>query len=481
MNNPSLGKPLVTSTITSAMASTFATATPTTIHPVDPAANNRAKNSFSIEHLLAKPDHRASAAAPSSSASGGTYRGLDHRLVGSFSNAIPAVPSGIVYQTMMTHSSSAAEFMDVSKSEPNVSSFDERSPSEERAGSSSPESSCNEDTMDNCSEIASEGSAGGTHDDRKKRPRTAFSAAQIKALETEFERGKYLSVAKRTALAKQLHLTETQIKIWFQNRRTKWKRKYTADVESLASHYYSQLGIGSFARPMVVGDRLWLFSQTPNGPTPVQSLLLNGPQPGSAGAASPHHHPPLGMQHPAAIRPYPGLAGSIPMNAGPNFATRPGMPSGAYIPTINAPGSGAFPYKIPSPSPQNRLVQPLGLRPLATGDLIDGAYYSAAGMPGPKFNPNDLVNGGLLATDSNSSGIADLERAFGNPSNMIESLTTSSAAESPIVAGVRAGSKKGTDSINNNECTSRDGLVAGSEQDSSSEIDCEEIEDEVML
>ena len=51
----------------------------------------------------------------------------------------------------------------------------------------------------------------GSNDDRKKRPRTAFSASQIKALETEFERGKYLSVAKRTALAKQLHLTETQV------------------------------------------------------------------------------------------------------------------------------------------------------------------------------------------------------------------------------------------------------------------------------
>lgn len=51
-----------------------------------------------------------------------------------------------------------------------------------------------------------------THsDDRKKRPRTAFSAAQIKALESEFERAKYLSVAKRTALAKQLSLTETQV------------------------------------------------------------------------------------------------------------------------------------------------------------------------------------------------------------------------------------------------------------------------------
>ncbi|XP_017484355.1 PREDICTED: ventral anterior homeobox 2, partial [Rhagoletis zephyria] len=114
------------------------------------------------------------------------------------------------------------------------------------------------------------------NDDRKKRPRTAFSASQIKALETEFERGKYLSVAKRTALAKQLHLTETQIKIWFQNRRTKWKRKYTADVETLASHYYAQLGIGGLARPMVVGDRLWLFSQNPAGPNPFQSIMLNG-------------------------------------------------------------------------------------------------------------------------------------------------------------------------------------------------------------
>lgn len=50
-------------------------------------------------------------------------------------------------------------------------------------------------------------------DDRKKRPRTAFSAAQIKALESEFERGKYLSVAKRTSLAKSLNLTETQVNL----------------------------------------------------------------------------------------------------------------------------------------------------------------------------------------------------------------------------------------------------------------------------
>ena len=51
----------------------------------------------------------------------------------------------------------------------------------------------------------------GLGDDRKKRPRTAFTAAQIKALECEFEKNKYLSVSKRMQLSKQLKLTETQV------------------------------------------------------------------------------------------------------------------------------------------------------------------------------------------------------------------------------------------------------------------------------
>ncbi|XP_032682456.1 homeobox protein MSH-D-like isoform X2 [Odontomachus brunneus] len=108
-------------------------------------------------------------------------------------------------------------------------------------------------------------------DERKKRPRTAFTAAQIKSLETEFERNKYLSVAKRLQLSKTLKLTETQIKIWFQNRRTKWKRKYTNDVELLAQQYYSSLGIPA-PRPIFVGDRLWFFNY-PGQPQPGVPLL----------------------------------------------------------------------------------------------------------------------------------------------------------------------------------------------------------------
>ncbi|CAO1326659.1 unnamed protein product [Diamesa tonsa] len=134
-------------------------------------------------------------------------------------------------------------------------------------------------------------------DDRKKRPRTAFSAEQTKVLETEFERGKYLSIVKRMSLAKTLRLTETQIKIWFQNRRTKGNRKYISDVETLASNYYSSLGMDG-ARPMVVGDRLWLFNLTPpTQSSPMQTMLRPYPQLVSSRLVNNEprtsfHHPP---------------------------------------------------------------------------------------------------------------------------------------------------------------------------------------------
>jgi BarH-like protein len=61
-------------------------------------------------------------------------------------------------------------------------------------------------------DVADSGQKGSsTFEDRKKRARTAFTAAQVKQLEAEFEKSKYLSVSKRFQLAKTLMLTETQV------------------------------------------------------------------------------------------------------------------------------------------------------------------------------------------------------------------------------------------------------------------------------
>lgn len=60
---------------------------------------------------------------------------------------------------------------------------------------------------------------------KKKRSRAAFTHAQVFELERRFAHQKYLSGPERSELAHILKLTETQVKIWFQNRRYKTKRK----------------------------------------------------------------------------------------------------------------------------------------------------------------------------------------------------------------------------------------------------------------
>jgi len=67
---------------------------------------------------------------------------------------------------------------------------------------------------------------------RKKKTRTVFSRGQVEQLETTFESKRYLSSAERSGLALLLQLTETQVKIWFQNRRNKWKRQMATDLDS---------------------------------------------------------------------------------------------------------------------------------------------------------------------------------------------------------------------------------------------------------
>ncbi|KAK2712102.1 homeobox protein pnx-like [Artemia franciscana] len=61
---------------------------------------------------------------------------------------------------------------------------------------------------------------------RSKRVRTIFSAEQLERLEAEFERQQYMVGPERLYLAASLQLTESQVKVWFQNRRIKWRKQH---------------------------------------------------------------------------------------------------------------------------------------------------------------------------------------------------------------------------------------------------------------
>lgn len=59
---------------------------------------------------------------------------------------------------------------------------------------------------------------------RPQRGRTVFSAHQLNELENVFVIDQYISGQQRRRLSAQLGLTETQVRVWFQNRRIKWRK-----------------------------------------------------------------------------------------------------------------------------------------------------------------------------------------------------------------------------------------------------------------
>ncbi|XP_049630023.1 barH-like 1 homeobox protein [Suncus etruscus] len=150
---------------------------------------------------------------------------------------------------------------------------------------------------------------------KPRKARTAFTDHQLAQLERSFERQKYLSVQDRMELAASLNLTDTQVKTWYQNRRTKWKRQTAVGLELLAEagnysalqrmfpapYFYPQ----SLVSNLDPGAALYLY-RGPSAPPPalqrplVPRILIHGLQ----GAGEP---PP----------PLPPLAGVLPRAAQP--------------------------------------------------------------------------------------------------------------------------------------------------------------------
>ncbi|XP_017891486.1 homeobox protein slou [Ceratina calcarata] len=209
----------------------------------------------------------------------------------------------------------------------NVSSSNckKRQSSSSSSSSSSVQASQGCQGQNQSSQNGTSGSGGGTGG-KPRRARTAFTYEQLVALENKFKTTRYLSVCERLNLALSLSLTETQVKIWFQNRRTKWKKQNPGlDVNS----------------PTV--------PTTPPHPPPYAPAFLFATHPHQHPLphSHTHPHPHAHVHHPPPVPPVPPPPGYYHPAASPYPPTGPTF-FGHHLPGTPVTAAGPPPTSTPS-------------------------------------------------------------------------------------------------------------------------------------
>ncbi|PAV73248.1 hypothetical protein WR25_14331 [Diploscapter pachys] len=171
------------------------------------------------------------------------------------------------------------------------------SPRESLESRASPGASPSDDPHSGRGSPLGDGHLHSSGSKKARKARTIFTDKQLQELENTFEKQKYLSVQDRMELAQRMGLTDTQVKTWYQNRRTKWKRQAAVGIDLLNDasnmaavqqllrtnpYWANYLAQSPMSRPLLgalgvgVGNPLLASTASPSLPNSVGAGLPQG-------------------------------------------------------------------------------------------------------------------------------------------------------------------------------------------------------------